>query len=307
MFKIQPGVYDTQTFYKDIIKCKKAKAHWKRECMAKLDNAGYEYCFHGYKKIEITKAPETAKERIVDILIRTNIVDKKVLDNELDGYLLFLRGVRQRDLEMTASPWATRQLLIKLYYGIEISDRTLRNWTANLIKKGIMVKSEERINWRTKKTAGIKYQQLVDGDKELEKEREQWISKRNDRLEELQTEYDKLNNTTNVKCPGKWGVAYSELWKEYHTYYFSVAVLELGTDWSEESQAICYELFELIDEYFADRVFTPDLQADSDYELAKQLEELDEQRKEDAKQLNTIEKTLQMLSECTGKNGEFVF
>ena len=93
----------------------------------------YEYSRSG---VEITGKPETAEERLREILIR-----KLNLDVQVDAYAFACFICAFTDIgSFDSMPWEERAELMKYKYGVDVSDRTLRNWCRKLISSNIIQK-----------------------------------------------------------------------------------------------------------------------------------------------------------------------
>ena len=83
-----------------------------------------------------TGKPETAEERLREILIR-----KLNLDVQVDAYAFACFICAFTDIgSFDSMPWEERAELMKYKYGVDVSDRTLRNWCSKLISSNIIQK-----------------------------------------------------------------------------------------------------------------------------------------------------------------------
>ena len=67
-------------------------------------------------------------------------------------------------------PWEERAKILREKYDISISDRTLRSWCSQLIKRGIIAKDACAVKWRTYYEGGKKIQEPIEEIDEVEME-----------------------------------------------------------------------------------------------------------------------------------------
>lgn len=58
-------------------------------------------------------------------------------------------------------PWGERERLLSEYYGVNVCERTLRNWSCKLIKYNIMTKQSEKTKWKTYFIGDCKHRKRV--------------------------------------------------------------------------------------------------------------------------------------------------
>lgn len=202
--------------------------HFKRNVESTLSKWGY--CFEWVRGAGaiITHAPETAEERLQEILIRQFHVDLQV---DMYAFACFVTAFS--DIEgFACMPWAEREKEYYNYSGISVDQRTLSNWSRKLFEHGILEKGEIGSYWRT--------DVFKDGSKirtEVTAEEAQAFFDRRAELIEQNTEGLRMavNLTAKEKRKQAWSDAYKVLWKEYGCCYYSckafyfTAIAEQGT------------------------------------------------------------------------------
>ena len=139
----------------------KDSKHFAERVKTTLDKWGYEYEY-SRSGVEITGKPETAEERLREILIR-----KLNLDVQIDAYAFACFICAFTDIgSFDSMPWEERAELMKYKYGVDVSDRTLRNWCSKLISSNIIQKCGKQTYWKTEIYGKEKYRSNVDPDDE---------------------------------------------------------------------------------------------------------------------------------------------
>ena len=122
----------------------KDSKHFKRNIETKLQNWGYGYEYNT-QSILITSKPETPEAKLREILIRQLNLDIQI---HTKAFACFICAFT--DIEGFASmPWGNRELILQQRYNVNVTERTLRNWSAVLIRNEYLAKSEERTFWKT--------------------------------------------------------------------------------------------------------------------------------------------------------------
>ena len=135
--------------------------------------AKWGYSFeYSRKAIEITKKPETATERLIEMMIRNYDMDIQceAYDFAVFTYCLLV------DLDGFASmPWETRSNYLNEEWNILVSDRTLRNWCNKLIKTNTISKDTlNKTYWTSFSVNGVKYQEELENGRENPQWKKYW-------------------------------------------------------------------------------------------------------------------------------------
>lgn len=133
--------------------------NFKRNVSNKLTNWGYT-AIYGKKSFTIERIPETAKERLSEIMIR-----EYGLDIQCDCYdfAIFMFCLLEDSDGFSSMPWQQREVFLKDVWNVNVSFETLRKWCAKLIKSNTVAKNKDnKTYWITTSVNGVKYQEELD-------------------------------------------------------------------------------------------------------------------------------------------------
>lgn len=218
--------------------------HFKRNLENKLVKWGYSFEY-SRKGVLITRAPETANEKLAEILIR-----EYDLDIQIDTYAFACFITAFEEIEIFESmPWGEREKAMKYAYGVTVTDRTLRNWANKLFKTGTLAKSNETTCWRTRFIGGEPFREWVNGIEEMEQEMSDAFAFRkkaaNDYISNAVASGRKDYKEIRAEA---WKVANSLVWKEYGCCYYTCKTIKPGAfDKTKHLQ----EIYELVREIAA--------------------------------------------------------
>ena len=119
--------------------------NFKRNVESKLVKWGYSYNY-SRKGVEIISQPQTAKERLSEMMIR-----KYDLDIQIDCYefATFLYSLLLDDA-FSSMPWKEREDWLRVEFNISVDERTLRKWCSKFISHGTIVKDKSNKSyWKT--------------------------------------------------------------------------------------------------------------------------------------------------------------
>lgn len=210
--------------------------HFKRNVEAKLNKWGYSYEY-SRKAVIITRQPQTADEKLSEIMIRAYDMDIRI-DTYAFSCFLYSLAVFP---DFTAMPWEERAIFLQEEFGITVSDRTLRSWCSRLIETNTVAKDNSiRTRWITGYYDGQKYRELVEG-KELEEFADRY---QQDKIALLE-EYKNLNNSE------KWNTVRKALWDKYHCCVYTCKGI-IFSAWNDAlSMEMMQTVIELVDEIAA--------------------------------------------------------
>ncbi len=167
---------------------------------AKLRHWGYGYDY-SRSGVQITRRPETAEERLAEILYRHYEINVQTNPTAFACFMYALGEIENFD----SMPWEERALTLLLEYHVQVCDRTLRNWASKLFKLEVLHKDGKRNVWRTSYCNGIKVREQVEPDDpellEYFAERTRIINKEKELLE-------KKNVVTKAASNAAWKTAY---------------------------------------------------------------------------------------------------
>ena len=159
MEQLEVRAYERQEIA-EIMGLKTSSHNFLRDVKIRLDAWGYDYETPWGGAVIITRKPETAKERLAEIMIRLFNLDIQINTLDFACYLDFMLN----EPDAKTMPWTLRHEKIMEDYGMDISEITLRRWTNRLIECGVMFKSpfaQDAEWWMTTITLGEKDQDPV--------------------------------------------------------------------------------------------------------------------------------------------------
>lgn len=179
----------------------------KRDVTHLLDLWGYKYQWTDRQGVTITQCPE-ALSRFAELMRRHLHINSQIKPYPFGCFLLLLL----EDEAFSSMPWEERAWQLADLYGIEVSDRTLRNWASYLFRGEFLMKDKEtRTVWYTEPYGSLKIQvQVKDPDEDTTYQN--YLQERKDRVEFLR------------KSGMPFSKAYKEtvcyLWEKYHRIYY---------------------------------------------------------------------------------------
>lgn len=179
----------------------------KRDVTHLLDLWGYKYQWTDRQGVTITQCPE-ALSRFAELMRRHLHINSQIKPYPFGCFLLLLL----EDEAFSSMPWEERAWQLADLYGIEVSDRTLRNWASYLFRGEFLMKDKEtRTVWYTEPYGSLKIQVQVKNPDE-DTTYQNYLQERKDRVEFLR------------KSGMPFSKAYKEtvcyLWEKYHRIYY---------------------------------------------------------------------------------------
>lgn len=173
---------------------------------------------YGKKSFTIISQPQTAKERLSEIMIRKYNMDIQTNCYEFASFLYSLL----LDDAFASMPWKEREDWLRVEFNICVDEKTLRNWCSKFIQHGTIVKDKsKKTYWRTNYNK-TREEVFID-----DKERQ-----------------DYWNDFWNMRKNGEQDIS-KTLWNKYGCCYYSCASLMVSAfdDISELE-----EIIELVNE-----------------------------------------------------------
>ena len=218
----------------EIMGIKMSSHNFIRDVRGKLEKWGYACDTPRGGAVIITKKPETAQERLAEIMIRLFKLDIQI---EVYDFACFLH-LMLTEPAAQKMPWAVRHGMIKEMYDLDISEVTLRRWVKHLLDDDIISKTEDSEWWKTCNIDGEKCQKPVKK-AELPAMREYW--KRH--AEILNFQLDKHHGDRSAA----WGATRKQMWQEYECCYYRCKCLQVNGIGTEEINTICDLVDEIVD------------------------------------------------------------
>ena len=238
MKQLEKRLYEREELA-EVLNLNLKSSHFARDAKNILTNWGYDYEY-SRKGANITRAPESAEERITEMMIRIFDID---IRSDIFAFACFI-NLLATYYEFTMMPWDERAKEIKDIYEVVISADALKKWYRKLVNKGFVDKSRsEKTYWRTCYVNGMKIREVVDDDKSIQEMREYWQHGKEVResfianaISSGRKDYKQINTES-------WKYCNEALWRNYQWCYYSCARIDLNI-LGECAQ----ELYELINE-----------------------------------------------------------
>lgn len=185
---------------------RKRDAHFAGNAKNDLTKWGYEYEWHNRRGVEITRRPESAQERLAELMNRGFGLDIQVDVYVFACFLFMLLMVE----DFASMPWAVRAEELDYWFGVKVTERTLRRWAVTLFKTDTIIKSKDGTIWRTISHHGEKKRDPIPADDP------DYIRYKN-RRSELMDEY----KAQGVPDSMAWGQTFKRLWGEFDCCYYT--------------------------------------------------------------------------------------
>lgn len=134
----------------------------------------------------------------------------------------------------SSMPWGEREEMLKRCYGINFSERTLKNWAAKLVERNILTKNGEKCCWRTVDTILGARRELVTGDPDIEAEARAYFLERMELIKKYGNDKD------------GWARAFKELWNKYGCCYYYCKGFNLVA-YDNLTMDLFQEIYELVE------------------------------------------------------------
>lgn len=182
----------------------------------------YRYEWIPRKGVNIIETPDmgTPEVQLRSLLIRKLDLDVQV---NIKAFAAFFFKLMDDELFLT-TPWETRAKQLQQEFGIEVSDKTLRNYNSKLVKQNMMIKEDSQYEyWCSFYVSGEKCQEPVnDTDENDVAAMQNWFDKRKEYLQAADEEYSKAIGEEGAINPNRWKLAMNKLWETTKTVYYKV-------------------------------------------------------------------------------------
>ena len=147
MIQLQEKVY-TKAEIAGVLGLNIKDSHFKRNVENTLTKWGYQYEYPPYSKtITITYVPE-GEDKLAEILIREYSLDVQI---DSAAFACFIHAFNNVD-SFYSMPWGERANMLQKVYGVEVCEKTLRNWANKLLSAGTLAKSDfTKTYWKSAK------------------------------------------------------------------------------------------------------------------------------------------------------------
>ena len=214
--------------------------HFKRNVENKLSRWGYSFDYTT-QAVTILRKPETAKERLAEIVYRCFGMDIQVDALQFACFIAAFTDIEGFD----QMPWEERSARYLKQYGVWVDARTLRNWCRRLIGLKIIDRSGKRISWKTTIEKGRKTRRPTE---EVDQEEiRAYFQRRATIYDVLYQEALSKGDLPRVAKENAWADTYKALWAEFHCCYYYCKCFTLNA-LSEDYQQELWEVYELSQE-----------------------------------------------------------
>ena len=213
MQQLECRFYPRQEIAEALLVNPKDSKHFAERVKHTLEKWGYEYEY-SRNGVQITGKPETAEEKLAEILIRKLNLDSQINSYDFACFICAFTDIGSFD----SMPWEERAELMKYQYGVEITDRTLRNWCSKLIGNNIVQKCGKRTFWKTERFGSEKRRTQVPEDNE---EMARYFQKKSEYLSIGKENAVSTGLIGKDATSAAWDFAYKQLWREFGCCYYS--------------------------------------------------------------------------------------
>lgn len=218
-----------------------------RDVKNTLANWGYSFEY-SRKGVNITRQPETAEERLSEIIIRNYDIDIQV---DVLHFASFITAFFEVE-GFESMPWGERENILRDVYGVSADEKTLRNWCNKLMLTNTIVKSDEKTHWETFTIDGVKYRELVSGNPHEEERMWKYYERRRQLIQNYisnelasgRKDYKAINSEA-------WKEANATLWCEYGCCFYSCKSFHLNAFDDAVALETLKEIYELVKEVAA--------------------------------------------------------
>jgi hypothetical protein len=197
-----------------------AKGHnFSAQMKRSLDLWGYEYEFKPRHGFTITRVPTTPEERLIEILRRDVHIDTQVDPLQFSCFMSAFILIP----DFFSMPWSERETMLREYFDVTITDRTMMNWRNKLGQSEYLYGGQaERNLWHTFVQDGKKMREKADPESP---EYKQYCALRSGIL----AEYAKMG----ISARSIWGDMVHQLYHEHGVYYYCKSIEFNGIKWKE--------------------------------------------------------------------------
>lgn len=220
----------------------KDSGHFKRNVENALSKWGYGFHYET-AAVEIISKPETPEERLAEILYRGYGIDIQICAEQFACFISAFSDIEGFE----SMPWAERAAAYYSYYGICVSDKTLRNWCSQLIQRGVIAKMGGSTKWRTYFEGNCKIREPIE---EIDKvEMESYFERRSELFKGNYISELERGLPPGVARKAAWKETYADLWAEFNCCFYYCKYFTL-TEFSYNDVDV-REIYELVTEIAA--------------------------------------------------------
>ena len=201
-------------------------SHFARDIQDDLTKWGYGFEWLPRRGVRITRIPETAEERLAEMMMRYFGLDIQV-ETRAFACFLYLMLVME---EFQCMPWPEREVEIWYQFDVSIAESTLRRWASRLLAGDHLHKIEcDGVYWQTSKYEGEVFRKPIDA------ATDEGYARYKARQRELIDEYLDLG----LPKSKAWSEAFKQLWREFECCYYRCPRFVLNGISSEMIGELC--------------------------------------------------------------------
>ncbi len=181
-----------------------------------------------------------------EILIRKLNLDVQINPYDFACFICAFTDIGSFD----SMPWKEREEQMKLKYGTEVSDRTLRNWCSKLIGRDLIQKCGKETYWKTQRFGKETYRTKVAED---DPKMTEYFQKKQEYLDVAMLAAEKAGKVGKESVAAAWDATYKSLWREFGCCYYTCR----GLLFNAIEEDYIFEIYELAQEIAAAPVILP--------------------------------------------------
>ena len=243
MKQLEVRAYERQEIA-DILHVRNDTHNFKRDVENRLMNWGYQYEIPHGGAVIITHKPETAEERLKEIMFRLFGLDTQTgkngeMKNGTTVFACYLQFMMTEDIAETM-PWDERYSWLEDNYGLTVKSPCLQRWTSRLVQNEIMSKSTgyaDSMWWRTYKIDGISHREPVDDD-------DPELLRYQERRKEIFTPSYKMVHGNEEAA---WAVTRAQLKREFGCTFYRCKCIQINGITNEEIETVLKLVEEIVD------------------------------------------------------------
>ena len=212
--------------------------HFARNVRDKLTKWGYGFDYKT-EGVTITSIPLTPEERLAEIAIRQLNLDVQVNSY---AFACFITAINEFE-GFNSMPWEARANVLCSQYGVNVTDRTLRNWCSKLLEKNAVSKVGGITYWKTTYDNKIKIQTQVQ-----KSDSDEYYKRRSELVAEFYKENIDAKMDMKTAHEKAWKSAYETLWGEFHCCYYCCKGILIA---AFHDEGLMREIIELTNEVLA--------------------------------------------------------
>lgn len=188
--------------------------HFAGKVKDRLQKWGYGFRYIDRQGVEIISTPETPEERLAEILYRGYSIDIQICAEQFACFIAAFSDIEGFE----SMPWAERAAAYYSYYGICVSDKTLRNWCSQLIQRGVIARMGGSTKWRTYFEGNRKIREPIEEIDEVEMQ--SYFERRSELFKDHYIFHLEREEKPGAARKAAWKETYADLWNEFNCCFY---------------------------------------------------------------------------------------